>query len=367
MRDKFMAEALRLARKGLGYTSPNPAVGALVVRDSRIVGRGYHREYGAPHAEADALQQAGPQARGATVYVTLEPCCHQGQTPPCTRALVRAGVRQVYYGMSDPDPLVAGKGAAELRAAGVEVLVGPLREEVGRFYEPYAKQRRSGRPFLTLKMALSLDGKIATRAGDSRWISGEQARAYTRRLRGEADGVMVGIGTVLADDPTLTTRLPDGPNRDPAAVIVDSQGRTPPEAALFERQTDAPVYLATTAAADAERLHRLEARGARIIRCQDEGGRVDLADLMDRLGEVGMLHVICEGGGTLAASLLTAGLVDKVLFVVAAKLIGGKEAPTPVEGDGVAAIGDALDLRDVRVERLGSDVLVEGYVCSPES
>jgi len=367
MHDRFMAQALRLARKGLGYTSPNPAVGAVLVRDGHVVGRGYHEQFGGPHAEVMALAQAGPGARGATLYVTLEPCCHQGKTPPCTRALLEAGVERVYYGMTDPDPQVAGRGVAELAAGGVKVVTGPLRGKVERFYEAYAKQRRTGKPFLTLKMALSLDGKIATRTGKSRWITGERARGYTRRLRGRADAVMVGVGTILADDPALTTRLPKGRGRDAAAVIVDSYARTPPEAAVFNRQPGAPVYVATTAAAEPARPKRLEARGARIVCCQAQQGRVDLADLLARLGQMGMLHVICEGGGTLAASLLEAGLVDKVLFVLAPKLIGGKDAPTPVEGTGVAALSEALDLRDLRVRRLGSDLLVEGYVCSPAS
>lgn len=362
-----MAEALRLARRGLGYTSPNPAVGALVVKDGRVVGRGYHQHFGGPHAEAVALAEAGARARGSTVYVTLEPCGHHGKTPPCTEALLAAGVRRVCYGMSDPDPQVAGEGVAQLRRGGVEVLTGPLADEVKRFYEAYAKHRRTGKPFVTLKMALSLDGKIATREGDSHWISSEAARAHTHRLRAEADAVMVGVGTILSDDPALTTRLPEGRGRDAAAVIVDSRARTPPGASVFRRQAGSAVYIGVTEAAEAQRLHSLEAQGARIVCCQAQNGRVDLGELLARLGELGMLHVMCEGGGALAASLLEAGLVDKVLFVVAPKLIGGRDAPTPVEGVGPAAISEALDLRDLRVERVGPDVLLEGYVCSPES
>ncbi len=361
-----MREALSLARRGLGRTSPNPPVGAAIVRDGRIVGRGWHERVGGPHAEVTALAEAGEAAAGATLYVTLEPCCHRGRTGPCTEAIHAAGLARVCVGMRDPDPQVAGGGEQALRAAGIDVLHEPLQGDIERFYEPYRKHRETGLPFVTLKTAMSLDGKTATRSGDSRWISGETARERTRRMRSEVDAVLVGIGTVLADDPLLTTRAA-GAGRDAAAVVVDSRARTPREARLLHRDSAAPVLIAVTDGAPGERVAALRQAGAEVIVCGAAQGRVDLRDLISQLGERGMLHVLCEGGGTLAAGLLQAGLIDKVLFVIAPRLLGGREAPTPLAGDGVARLCEGAALRNLTVERVGDDILVEGYVCSPAS
>jgi len=351
-----MQRALRLAERG--RTSPNPMVGAVLVRDGAIVGEGYHPRAGEPHAEVFALAAAGEAARGATLYVTLEPCCHYGRTPPCTKALIEAGVARVVAAMSDPNPLVQGKGFAELRAVGIEVSIGLLEDRARRLNEAYIKYITTGLPFFRLKMAMTLDGKIATRTGESRWITGEAARRYSHRLRSKADAVMVGVETALRDDPELTARIPAA--SQPARIIVDSFARTPPNARIF----DAPgkVILATTKQAPAARLRTLEQRGARILSLESADQRVDLPTLARELASFGLINVLVEGGGELAAGLLAAGLLDAVTFFVAPKMFGGREAPTPIEGTGISDIDDATNLRDIRIRRFGEDICIEGYV-----
>lgn len=362
-----MEEALRLARKALGFSSPNPAVGAVVVRGGRIVGRGHTAPFGGPHAEVLALREAGEAARGATMYVSLEPCCHLGKTPPCTNAIVSAGIARVVYALQDPDPLVAGKGAAALRDAGVDVRGGVLAAEAMRLNEAYVKHRRTGLPFVTLKMAMSLDGKTATRMGDSRWVTGPEARAWVHARRAEADCVMVGIGTVLRDDPLLTARPPAGADRDPAAIVVDSLARTPPSAQVVAAQRRAPTLIAVTDRAPAERRRALERAGATLLECGLLRDSVDLTDLARRLADMGKMSVLCEGGPTLAAALVENGLVDKLAVLIAPKIVGGDAAPSALAGAGIERMADALPVRDLSVSRLGDDILVEGYLCSRES
>jgi diaminohydroxyphosphoribosylaminopyrimidine deaminase/5-amino-6-(5-phosphoribosylamino)uracil reductase len=364
MHEQYMAEAIRLARKSLGFASPNPAVGAVVVKDGTVVGQGHTAPFGGPHAEVVALREAGEAAAGATVYVTLEPCCHFGKTPPCTDAIIAARVAAVVYALEDPDPLVAGKGAAALRRAGIAVHEGPLSAEAAQLNEAYIKHRRVGLPFVTYKVAISLDGKTATRTGDSKWLTGPEARAWVHQRRTEVDCVMVGVGTVLRDDPLLTARPPEGAQRDPAAVIVDSRARTPLTAQVLRANRRAPTVIATTAAAPADRCEAFEAAGATVVRCEAAGERVDVRDLARRLAEMGKLSVLCEGGATLAGSLIQAGLVDKVAVFVAPVIVGGRAAPSAIGGLGFERIADALHVSDLRTSRLGSDVLLEGYVCS---
>lgn len=356
-----MGRALRLARRGAGATSPNPMVGAVVVREGRVVGEGFHRRAGTPHAEVHALRAAGPLAAGATLYVTLEPCDHHGRTPPCTEAILAAGVRRVVAAVADPNPLVAGRGLERLRGAGVDVVVGVREGEARELNESFFKYITTGRPFVTLKYAMSLDGKAAARTGASRWISGEASRALAHRLRARHDAVMVGVGTALADDPLLTVR--HGGGRDPVRIVVDSRLRLPPAARVVAAAaaSAAPTWVAATPEAPAERRAALEAAGATVITVPDREGRVDLAALMDELGRREVTSVLLEGGPTLAAAALDAGLVDKVAAFVAPLLLGGAAAPGPVGGTGVPTPAEGLRLERVRVRRVGGDLLITGY------
>ncbi len=369
---RLMRRALALAASGVGRTSPNPPVGAVVVRDGAIVGEGYHRRAGEAHAERIALANAGETARGADIYVTLEPCCHHGRTPPCTDAIIEAGIHRVIYAAGDPDPRCAGGGEAALRAAGVEVESGFLYEDARRLLEGYVRHRRTGRPLVTLKLAMSLDGRIATRTGDSRWITGDQSRQMVHQVRDRSDVVMVGSGTVLADDPALTTRdVPDG--RDALRVIADSRARTPANAQVVREESEAGCLIACTSRAPEERMEALREAGADVLVLPERDGRVDLEALATELGERGALNVLIEGGGELAGGALEAGVVDRVLLFYAPMIIGGREAVPGVVGRGAGRVADALRLRDVTHRRVGDDLLVEGYLtpraeleCSPD-
>lgn len=356
-----MRRALELAERGLGRTSPNPAVGAVVVRDGAIVGEGYHRRAGGPHAERIALSSAGEAARGAEMYVTLEPCCHHGRTPPCTEAIIESGVARVFYAADDPDPRCAGGGEAALRAAGIEVHGGLLAEEARRLLAGYIRHRLTGRPLVTAKLAMSLDGRIATRTGDSQWISGEQSRRIVHQMRDRCDAVMVGVGTVLTDDPALTTRdVPGG--RDALRVIVDSRARTPADATVIREQSDAGCLIACTDRGLPDRVAVLRDAGAEVLVLPDLGGHVDLAALMDALGRRGALNVLIEGGGELVAGALDAGVVDRMMLFYAPIIIGGRDAVPGVAGEGAERVADAVKLRDVTTRLVGDDLLVEGAV-----
>lgn len=363
----FLRRALQLARRGLGRTSPNPAVGAVLVRDGQVVGEGYHRRAGEPHAEAVALARAGNLALGATLYVTLEPCAHFGRTPPCADAIIRAGVRRVVACTVDPNPRVNGRGFARLREAGVEVaLAGP--EEQGQARElnaAYEKFITTGLPYVTLKAAMSLDGKIATPSGDSRWITSEQARALGQRLRARSDAVMVGIGTVLADDPLLTVRRRGRPAaRQPLRVVVDSLARTPPTASLFT--SPGPVLVAATTRAPAERVEKLRERGADVLLTPPgPDGRVNLLQLLAELGRREVVSVLVEGGGTLHAALLEADLAERMVVFIAPKILGGARAPTPVEGAGAGSVAGARGLFGWRIRRLPAGELVVDALLRP--
>ncbi len=354
-----MRRALELARLGQGRTSPNPLVGAVVVRDGQEVGCGYHAAAGSLHAEAVALAAAGPLARGATLYVSLEPCDHHGRTPPCTDAVLAAGIARVVVAHEDPDPRVRGRGIARLRAAGVEVQVGVLEEEARRLNAAYLKHRTTGLPLVTVKWAMSVDGRIATRTGSSRWITGPQAREEAHRLRDTHDAVLVGIGTVLRDDPALTCRIPGG--RDPLRVVVDSRLRTPPDARLL-REGSSPVVVATTPQAPRDRVQRLQRAGAEVWVCAEDRGRVSLPDLFGRLAQRGVLSVLVEGGSGVHAAVLEAGLADRLVAFLAPLVVGGRQAPGPVGGDGVADISQALRVGDLTVRPLGQDLCVEAEV-----
>ena len=370
----FMTRALALARDMAGRTSPNPTVGAVVVKDGRIVGEGRFEGRGTPHAEVAALAAAGEAAQDATLYVTLEPCCHQGQTPPCTNAIERAGVAEVRFSHIDPDTRVAGKGRAQLEEAAIRVVVGEGEAEARRINEAYLKHRSTGRPFVIAKFAASLDGKIAATSGDSNWVSGPQARAWAHRLRTGIDAIAVGVNTVLVDDPRLTARPQDADGRDlpverqPLRVIIDSRGRTPREAkALGCARMGAglggrPTLVATTEASPEAWRREIEEAGAQVaLLPADEAGRVSLPALLDLLGESDTLSLLVEGGGILLGSFFDQGLVDKVHAVIAPVIIGGATATAAVAGRGSARMADALRLEEVTMEQLGADLLVTGY------
>jgi len=356
--EQLMREALRIARNAEGRTSPNPLVGAVVVREGKIVAEGWHRLAGTPHAEIHALNMAGELSRGATLYVTLEPCSHFGRTPPCARAIIDAGISRVVAAMTDPNPQVAGRGFEMLRAAGIQVEVGILEDEARRLNEVFIKWVTRKLPFVTLKFACSLDGKIATVAGESQWISGIESRKFTHHLRDINDAILVGVGTVLADNPTLTTRLVVGKN--PVRVIVDSNARTPLDSKVVTDKS-ARTIIATTSNAPIEKISALKNCGVEIITAGD-GKRVDLETLMRELAEREITSVLVEGGGTIHFSMLAAGLVDKIFAFVAPKIIGGEKSLTAVEGAGFEKLSDAALLKNLTTERLGDDILISGYV-----
>jgi diaminohydroxyphosphoribosylaminopyrimidine deaminase/5-amino-6-(5-phosphoribosylamino)uracil reductase len=363
--ETYMREALTLAAKGAGMASPNPMVGAVVVAGGRVVGRGYHPKPGEPHAEIFALREAGARARGATLYTTLEPCAHTGRTGPCTEAIVAAGVRRVVTAMVDPDAQVRGAGLARLREAGVETAVGAGEAEARRLNEAYIKHRTTGLPFVTAKWAMTLDGRIATRTGDSRWISNDASRAHVHRIRAVSDAVLVGVGTVLRDDPALTARTGDavpggGPADRPRRVVLDSRLRTPRGARVLARD-GIPVIVATTRASSPDARRALEERGVEVLVCDGADERVDLSGLLRELGARGVLSLLVEGGAAVHGAFMEAGLVDKALVYVAPAVVGGG-GPGPTAGAGVAAMADARRLRAVEVHRFGGDVLIEAYV-----
>lgn len=358
----MMERALALAARGRGRTSPNPMVGAVVVKDGAIVGEGYHARAGADHAEVVALVAAGAAAQGATLYVTLEPCCHHGRTPPCVEPIIAAGIARVVAAVQDPNPLVGGGGLARLRGAEIAVEVGLLAAETARLNEAFFAYVTTGRPFVILKAAASLDGRIATRAGESRWITGEAARRRVHELRNEVGAVLVGIGTVLRDDPLLTTRLGILDQRDPVRIVVDSLARLPPQAKVINRSSAAPTLAAVSAEAPRARIEALERLGVRVLEVEGSPKRVPLHRLMEALGKLEITSLMIEGGAEINASALRDGIVDKVLLFLAPILVGGRGAPGVVGGEDIGRLADAVRLRDVRVERVGEDILVEGYV-----
>jgi diaminohydroxyphosphoribosylaminopyrimidine deaminase/5-amino-6-(5-phosphoribosylamino)uracil reductase len=360
MTSTFMERALKLAENVEGTTSPNPWVACVLVRDGEIVAEGATQPPGGPHAEAVALAAAGDAARGATAYVTLEPCSHTGRTPPCADALIAAGVAEVHVAITDPDPNVAGEGLAKLRAAGIAVTIGDGEEEATRLLEPYLKHRRTGLPFVIAKFAATLDGKIAAASGDSRWVAGEEARAWAHAFRTKIDAIMCGVNNVILDDPQLTAR-PGGvlAERQPLRIVADSRGRTPLNAKVLG--PGGPTLIATTSQSPPEWHREVERSGAEVaVLPAGEDGRVDLRALAELLGQRGVLSLLVEGGGVLHASFFAAGLVDKVHAIIAPKIVGGSAYPA-VGGAGANKMQEAWVLRDLDIVRLGNDVAFVGY------
>ncbi len=357
--ERFLGEALDLAARGRGRVSPNPLVGAVIVGDG-VVGRGWHEGPGTPHAEVVALREAGERARGATLFTSLEPCDHRGRTGPCTLTILDAGIARVVVGAVDPNPVVDGRGILRLRSAGVDVRVGVLEQESERINEAFFKHVRTGSPFVTLKMAATLDGKVAARDGSSRWITGEEARADVHRLRGASDAIVVGAGTAILDDPSLTVRDPEYQGRPVLRVLVDAAGRVEASSALFS--DEAPTLVATTDRAPADRLEAWRDADADVVGYESVDEGVPLSDLIADLGKRDVQSALVEGGPTLAWSAVAEGIVDKVVLYLAPKLIGGTSAPGILGGEGLASIGEAIDLEVAEVERIGGDVKVEAYV-----
>lgn len=362
----YMERALSLARLALGSSSPNPAVGAVIARDGVVIGEGYTQPPGSPHAEVVALKQAGERSRGATMYVTLEPCCHFGRTPPCSGAIIEGGISEVHIATLDPNPLVSGRGKAALDAAGIKTRLGEHEKEARELNEAYIKFIATGLPFVTVKFAMSLDGKIATRTGDSRWISGEESREYVHRLRRAVDAIMVGVNTILADDPRLTARdrlEHGGEIKNPIRVIVDSKGRIPPTAQVFKQP--GKIIVATTPLAPSARTKKLRVAGAEVLELPSfspDEGLVDLGELLKELGRREITSVVVEGGGTLLGSLFEGGMVDKVIAFIAPVIIGGAGAGLAVGGKGAERIAQAIKLSNVKIERIGDDVMMCGYI-----
>jgi diaminohydroxyphosphoribosylaminopyrimidine deaminase/5-amino-6-(5-phosphoribosylamino)uracil reductase len=360
---EYMEQALALARLALGQVSPNPAVGAVLVNNGVVVGQGYTQPPGGRHAEIVALEQAGEAARGSTLYVTLEPCSHFGRTPPCSQALIKAGISRAHIAMLDPNPLVAGKGKAELESAGIETTLGQNQEQARELNEAYLKYVTTGMPFITVKFAMSLDGKIATRTGDSRWISSEESRQYAHNLRYINDAIMCGVNTVLADDPQLTTRCCGGrggtTKKQPLRIVIDGRGRTPSSARIFHEQGE--TLLVFGRAPSARERESFASLRADVVEFPAEDGVIKLKELFRWLGQRQVASVLVEGGGVLIGSLFDQGQVDKVVAFVAPIIIGGP-AMSPVAGGGVEKLAEAYSLEHVSSSRSGPDIVIQGYV-----
>jgi len=357
----YMKRALSLAGRGAGFASPNPLVGAVVVKDGKIVGEGWHEVFGGPHAEVNAIAQAGAQADGADLYVNLEPCSHQGKTPPCTGLIIRSGIKKVIIGMQDPNPLVNGKGTAFLKHNGIEVYTGLLESECKKRNEVFTKFITTGKPFVTFKYAMTLDGKIATVDNASRWITGEESRKIVHKLRHDMSSVMVGVDTVIYDDPMLNVRLAGKKWKQPLKVIADSSLRIPLDARALSVDPQL-CLIASTVKADKNKVMEIRRMGAQVLICPGKDGRVDLPFLFTTLGAMEIDGVLLEGGSTLAFSALKDGLVDKVIAFVAPKILGGSRAPAPVGGEGIAAMEDAIYLRDLKIRKVGADLMIEAYI-----
>ena len=359
--DRFMWMALDLARQGRGRTSPNPMVGAVVVQGSEVVGSGYHQAAGSPHAEIIALEKAGERARGATLYLNLEPCNHQGRTGPCTEAIIRAGISRVVAAMKDPNPIVSGSGFARLAEEGIKVKEGILEDKARHLNEVFIKYITTGLPFIEVKVAMSLDGKIGTITGDSQWITGEKSRQYVHRLRDHNDVIMVGIETVLKDNPRLTTRIEGDGGKDPLRVVVDSTARLPLDAQVIKGGSTAHTILAVTEQASHEKRKALQDRGVDVIVLPSVGGRVDLVALMKKLAERELTSVLVEGGGTLNYSLLEQSLIDKLNIFIAPLVIGGRQSPTAFAGSGIDSLSKAWKVENIEMKQFDQDLLLIGY------
>lgn len=360
--EKYMQKALNLAAQAQGRTSPNPMVGAVVVKDNQVMGEGYHMKAGTPHAEIHALQAAGDAARNATLYVNLEPCSHYGRTPPCADAIVQAGVKRVVVAGLDPNPQVSGRGLKILHDAGIETCTGVLEQEAWKLNRAFFKYIQTRTPLVSLKVAMTLDGKIATSTGDSRWISGETSRKYVHQLRNVYDGIMVGIGTVLKDDPMLNTRLEDEDSRDPVRVIIDSNLDLPRSSNIVKTARQQKTIVFCGQQADDTSKEYLQDAGLTVVQLAVDEDKLPLEEVLRVLGEMEIMTLLVEGGGEINGYLIEKELIDKVYWFIAPKIVGGREAPTPVGGRGILQLKDALSVKSMEIQRFDEDILITGYI-----
>jgi len=359
--DKFMERALELAEKGAGFVNPNPMVGAVIVKDGRIIGEGYHKYFGGNHAEVEAINSTTEDIKGSTMYVTLEPCSHFGKTPPCVNAIIDKGINKVVVAMLDPNPLVSGKGIEILRSKGIEVVTGVLEDRARRLNEVFIKYITTGIPFIVLKTAMSLDGKIATKFADSKWITNEESRKYVHLLRHRYSGILVGVNTVLVDNPQLTVRIPGFEEKNPVRIIVDSTCKIPIDANVIKNTSNAKTIIATTEKGDKEKINVLKEMGIEVLILPIKNGKVDLLTLVKELGQLGIDSILIEGGGTINYSALEAGIVDKVNFFIAPIILGGHLAKTSVEGEGVPLVENGFKVKNISMQKFNQDIMIEGY------
>lgn len=363
MQDAFyMKQAVELAGRGMGFVNPNPLVGAVIVKDGQIIGRGWHEYFGGPHAEVNAIKDANGNTENATIYVTLEPCSNYGKTPPCSLEIIRNEFSRVVAGCMDPNPLVAGRGIEMIRNAGIEVQSGILEKEVKELNEVFFKFISTQIPFVVMKTAMSLDGKITTKTGDSKWISGEESRKRVHELRNQYSGIMVGINTVIEDDPLLNVRDINGNTKNPIRIVVDSKARTPLEAKIINSPEIAPTIIAVTDQAPDEKLSQLKEKEVQVIVCSAQNNRVDLRFLMQELAKQNIDSILLEGGGTLNFEAIQQGIVDKVIVFIAPKIIGGAETITPVEERGISRLANTVELENLKTIQSGQDIMIEGYL-----
>jgi diaminohydroxyphosphoribosylaminopyrimidine deaminase/5-amino-6-(5-phosphoribosylamino)uracil reductase len=358
---RFLRHALEISQKGVGFVNPNPLVGAVIVKDGKIIGEGYHQKFGENHAEVNALNNCVESPEGATMYVTLEPCNHTGKTPPCTQSIKNSKIARVVIGIPDPNKNVAGGGIENLMTAGIEVVTGFIEDEIQKVNEVFIKYVQTGMPFCAMKTAMTMDGKISTYAGDSKWISNELSREFVHELRHKYSAIMVGVNTVITDDPQLTDRSGSEYKSHPLRVIVDSNGRTPLNAKVLNLK-DARTIVAVTNQADKGFLSAVAKKGAEVIVCPVKDQKVDIRFLMDQLGKLGIDSILIEGGSTLNFSALKEAVVDKVYSFISPKLVGGEKALTPVGGMGIKKINDAIVLKIADIKRYGEDILIEAYI-----
>lgn len=357
----FMKMALDLAQKGQGYTSPNPMVGAVVVKDGEVKGSGYHQAIGLAHAEVNAIENAGSQTKGATLYVNLEPCNHTGRTPPCTHKILEAGIKRVVAAMEDPNT-EAGGGAVFLRAHGIEVLLGVCEEPAKKLNEAFLKYVHTKQPFVILKCAATLDGHIATRSGDSKWVTGDKARKFVHQLRHAVDAILVGVGTIHSDDPSLTTRLDSASGLDPVRIVLDTHLSISPNARILQLESNSDTILVTGKGVAENRKRAVEKKGVRLIELPVNTNGIEMQPLLNRLGKMGITSLLIEGGSRVIASALSSGIVDKVLFFYAPKILGGDDGIPICRGPGPELMKDCIRIKNIRVQRFDDDVLIEGYI-----
>lgn len=356
---EYMRRAMELAERGVGFTNPNPMVGAVIVKGGKVIGEGWHERCGEWHAERNAFKNCTVPAEGATMYVTLEPCCHYGKTPPCTEAIIEHGIARVVVGMEDPNPLVAGKGIALLREAGIEVVCGVEEEALREQNRVFLKYISTKLPWVAMKTAMTLDGKIATRTGDSKWITGAEARAYVHELRHRFMAILVGIGTAVADDPLLNCRIEGRGVRQPIRVVVDSNARLSLDSQLVKTAGEYRTIVAHTRFAPEESVKALREAGVEMLLCKEKEGLVDVRNLLELLGQSGIDSILLEGGGSLNYTFLSEGLADELYAFIAPKIVGGMNAKTPVEGAGMEKMADAINLELENVLNIGHDVLLK--------